>query len=133
MSDISIRMAVRDYECDLQGIVNNAVYLNYFEHARYECLHSLGLDFAALHSEGIDPVVARIEVDYFTPLTPGDEFDVSTRLTRKGRLKFIFDQEITTIRTASIAARARVTAAFLVDGRPDVPPARVLNALEGIL
>ncbi|NLI24182.1 MAG: acyl-CoA thioesterase, partial [Bacteroidales bacterium] len=28
-----LEMEVRDYECDIQGIVNNAVYMNYLEHA----------------------------------------------------------------------------------------------------
>ena len=28
------RMAVRDYECDIEGIVNNANYLHYCEHTR---------------------------------------------------------------------------------------------------
>ena len=31
-----LKMSVRDYECDLQGIVNNAVYQNYLEHARHQ-------------------------------------------------------------------------------------------------
>ncbi|MBU2223338.1 MAG: acyl-CoA thioesterase, partial [Gammaproteobacteria bacterium] len=29
----SVDFKVRDYECDMQGIVNNAVYFNYLEHA----------------------------------------------------------------------------------------------------
>ena len=28
------RLDVRDYECDIQGIVNNANYLHYTEHTR---------------------------------------------------------------------------------------------------
>ena len=38
----TLEMAVRDYECDLQAVVNNAVYQNYLEHARHEYLKSLG-------------------------------------------------------------------------------------------
>ena len=33
-----IALPVRDYECDMQGYVNNAVYQNYLEHARHEYL-----------------------------------------------------------------------------------------------
>ena len=32
------RMEVRDYECDIQGIVNNANYLHYLEHTRHRFL-----------------------------------------------------------------------------------------------
>ena len=31
-----LKMKVRDYECDLQGIVNNANYQHYLEHTRHE-------------------------------------------------------------------------------------------------
>ena len=41
-----LQFEVRDYECDLQGIVNNAVYQNYLEHARHQLLKSIGVDFA---------------------------------------------------------------------------------------
>ena len=30
-----LEMEVRDYECDLQGIVNNANYQHYTEHTRH--------------------------------------------------------------------------------------------------
>ena len=70
--------SVRDYELDLQGIVNNAVYLNYLEHARHEFLKSKGLDFNELHLQGYDAVVVRSEVDYKKSLRSGDEFTVET-------------------------------------------------------
>ena len=36
-----LEMKVRDYECDLQGIVNNANYQHYLEHTRHEFLTSV--------------------------------------------------------------------------------------------
>lgn len=68
------QMAVRDYECDMQGVVNNAVYLHYLEHARHEFLKSLGLDFASLTADGIIVVVVRAEIDYLQSLRSGDLF-----------------------------------------------------------
>ena len=59
-----IEMKVRDYECDLQGVVNNANYQHYFEHARHEFLESVGANFGKLHNEGVDAMVARVEIDY---------------------------------------------------------------------
>ena len=71
--------------CDLQGIVNNAVYLNYLEHARHRQLKSLGIDFAALHERGCDLVVTRSEIDYESPLRSGDRFVVRSRMRRQRR------------------------------------------------
>lgn len=51
-----LNMKVRDYECDLQGIVNNANYQHYIEHTRHEFLLSKGISFADLHARGIDAV-----------------------------------------------------------------------------
>ena len=36
------KFKVRDYECDLQGIVNNANYQHYTEHACHEFFLSRG-------------------------------------------------------------------------------------------
>ena len=90
----SLPMEARDYECDLQGIVNNSVYLNYFEHTRHSFLKSIGLDFHRLHTEGLDAVVRRIEIDYRRSLTGTDEFTSSLRISMKGRLQCVFDQSI---------------------------------------
>ncbi len=46
------RMEVRDYECDIEGIVNNANYLHYMEHTRHLFLKECGLSFADMHATG---------------------------------------------------------------------------------
>jgi acyl-CoA thioester hydrolase len=88
-----LELKVRDYECDLQGIVNNANYQHYYEHTRHEFLIQHDISFAKLHDEGIDFVVARVEMAYKTPLKSGDSFLSVLNLTQEG-LKYTFHQKI---------------------------------------
>ena len=48
-----LEMKVRDYECDMQGIVNNANYQHYLEHARHEFLQSTGTAFVDMREQSI--------------------------------------------------------------------------------
>ena len=117
-----IELEVRDYECDLQGVVNNAVYLNYLEHARHRYLLHAGLDFARLHEQGCDLVLMRAEVDYLAPLRSGDRFVVGSRLGRGGRVRWIFDQEIFRQPGDESVVRARMEGTGVIDGRPRLTP-----------
>ena len=65
---------VRDYECDLQGIVNNANYQHYLEHCRHEFLLAHNISFAELHEKGTDAVVARLTMQFKVPLKSRDEY-----------------------------------------------------------
>ncbi|MDT8399399.1 MAG: thioesterase family protein [Pseudomonadales bacterium] len=119
----SLSMAVRDYECDLQGVVNNAVYQNYLEHARHEFLKAHGIHFADLARQGINLVVVRAELDYRGSLVSGDCFRVSTALRRDSRLKFVFSQEIRHDNSGRIAVAALITGvAVNARGRPFLLP-----------
>ena len=89
-----IEMEVRDYECDIEGIVNNAVYLNYLEHARHLFLREKGFDFAQLSRQGILLVVIRVEVDFLYPLRTGDKFYVTASLERISKLRLGFLQDV---------------------------------------
>ena len=111
-----LTMKVRDYECDLQGIVNNANYQRYLEHTRHEFLHTTGASFARLHDEGIDPVVARINMAFKTPLKSGDEF-VSKLYLRKEGIKYVFYQDIFRLPDGKVSLRATVETVCLIDGR----------------
>ena len=117
-----LTLTVRDYECDLQGVVNNAVYMNYLEHARHEFLLDRGIDFAEVTRQGIHLVVVRAELDYKASLTSGDEFLVRTRFERESKLRIVFCQEIIRQGDQALMLEARITATSLNDqGRPFVP------------
>ncbi len=124
-----LEFVVRDYECDLQGIVNNANFLHYIEHARHQWLESLGIDFAALHQEGVDLVVARIAIDYKYPLRSRDRFVVRSAFQREGTLKVVCNQDIYRMPDQKLIAQARVVAAALQNGRP-VVPAAIIEKME---
>ncbi|KIO77351.1 thioesterase [Pedobacter lusitanus] len=102
-----IQLKVRDYECDIQGIVNNAVYQNYLEHARHEYLHSKNISFKQLTADGIVLMVSRIEMDFKRSLTSGDTFAVKLRIERQGA-KLIFFEDIFNVSDGALYLKAKV-------------------------
>ena len=111
-----LKMKVRDYECDLQGIVNNANYQHYLEHTRHEFLTAAGMSFARLNEEGIDPVVARLTMAFKTPLKSGDEF-LSRLYLKKEGIKYVFYQDIYRASDEKMVIKATVETVCLVNGR----------------
>ena len=111
-----LTLKVRDYECDLQGIVNNANYQHYLEHTRHEFLSSIGVSFAELHKQGIDPVVARINMAFKISLTSGDEF-VSKLYIKKEGIRYIFCQDIFRKSDNKLSVKATVDTVCVVNGR----------------
>lgn len=109
-------MMVRDYECDIEGIVNNANYLHYAEHTRHLFLKQCGLSFAQMHHKGIDAVVARMNLQYKVPLTCDDEFISRLAMTKEG-LRYIFHQDIYRASDEKLCFRAAVEVVCLVNGR----------------
>ena len=88
-----LEMQVRDYEVDVEGIVNNANYLHYLEHTRHEFCRKAGFSFRQMHDEGLDPVATHIDIHYVRSLGLGDSMVSKLWLERKGP-KFIFHQDI---------------------------------------
>jgi acyl-CoA thioester hydrolase len=121
MNDYFLEFDVRDYEVDLQGIVNNAVYQHYLEHTRHVYLASKNIDFARLHEEGKDLLVSRIEIDYKYPLKSRNKFKVTLRIYKEGNLKVIFEQNILRIPDEKLIVKAKVTGVCLRNGKPVRP------------
>lgn len=111
-----LHMKVRDYECDLQGVVNNANYLHYLEYTRHEFLLAAGISFAELHKRGVDPFVARVNLAFKASLVSGDAF-ISRLRIRKERLKYIFYQDIYRASDNRLSVRAAVETVCTMGGR----------------
>ncbi|MCE5347962.1 MAG: acyl-CoA thioesterase [Bacteroidales bacterium] len=124
----STGFAVRDYECDIQGVVNNANYLHYLEHARHEFLISKGISFSKFHEEGIDLIVTRVEIDYKYPLRSLDKFVVCIKIQREGNVRIIFEQDIFRQPDHKLIVNSKVTAIATKNGRP-IRPGDLLSQL----
>lgn len=107
---------VRDYECDLQGVVNNANYQHYMEHTRHEFLESLSENFSALHDRGLDAFVSHVEIDYKTSLRSGDSYVSCLNVYKKG-VKLVFEQDIYRMADGVLAARGKVESVAVLNGK----------------
>ena len=116
METYSLEFSVRDYECDIQGIVNNANYQHYLEHARHEYIKTLGLNFTELHEQGVDMVVAKLEMAFKTPLKSNDAFLVTVTMKKEG-IRWIFLQDILRLPDHKMVVRARVDTVAVVNGK----------------
>lgn len=110
-----IEMKVRDYECDLQGVVNNSNYQHYMEHARHEFLESLGDNFSKMHDDGYDAMVAKVEIVYKQSLKSGDRFWVGINFHKEG-VRLVFDQDIIRVTDNVLIASGKIHSVVVKDG-----------------
>lgn len=101
------RLTVRTYECDEYGHVNNAVYLNYLEHARVEYLDAKSFPYRELRKMGIGVVVTAISIRYRKELLPGDDVVIETEPLKVGGVSGTFTQRI--LRGEDLCAEAEVS------------------------
>ncbi|MBS2537935.1 acyl-CoA thioesterase [Catenulispora sp. NF23] len=90
----SVPVTVRGYELDTQGHLNQAVYLQYTEHARWELLRAAGIGQNDLIAGGIGPVVLEANLKFLRELRGGEEVDVSCELQWAEGKVFQFKQQI---------------------------------------
>ena len=129
--DYELMLQVRDYECDMAGIVNNSVYLNYLEHARHDFLKTMGINFQEILDAGIFPVVARADLSFKTPLKSGDSFAVKIRVEHSG-LKYMFYQDIYRLPDHKLCLKGVVTTVSLINGKLKTTDL-IVNAIEKVV
>ncbi|MET8908783.1 acyl-CoA thioesterase [Micromonospora sp. NPDC004551] len=107
-----VRVTVRGYELDTQGHLNQAVYLQYGEHARWECLRAAGIPQDRLLAGGVGPVALEVTLRYLRELRGGDEVDVSCEFRWGDGKTFQIVQDLT---------------------RPDGTPVATITGVGGLL
>jgi acyl-CoA thioester hydrolase len=94
MADVfTVRIGVRGYEVDRQGHLNQAAYLNYAEHARWEFMRAAGITQDALVASGVGPVTLETTIRLMRELRVGDEVDVSCGFDWDGGRTFRLRQD----------------------------------------
>lgn len=83
---------VRDSELDAQGVVNNANYFTYMEHARHKIAKSIGLNFVEMAKNNQNIFLISSKIDFKYPLKSGEKFYVETTVALEGLVKFAFNQ-----------------------------------------
>lgn len=109
-------MKTRDYECDVQGVVNNANYQHYLEVTRHEFIQSIGESFQAWHDRGLDVMVSKITIHYKASLRGGEEFVSALNVRRQG-VRYVFDQEIHRKSDGQLCVKAEVHCVCVLNGQ----------------
>ncbi|MGG1517734.1 acyl-CoA thioesterase [Paenibacillus oryzisoli] len=90
----SLPIVVRSTEIDVNGHVNNAKYLEYFEWGREEWYEQCGLAYEAFGSMGIQTVTVNINVNYRRECRQSEALIVTCEPEKVGRSSYVLRQEI---------------------------------------
>jgi YbgC/YbaW family acyl-CoA thioester hydrolase len=125
-----VDVAVRGYEVDSFGHVNNAVYLQWLEHARWEMGHRSGLAWVG---QDILPVVRHLTLDYRTETRLGDALRICMWPRSIGQTSFVMGSSIRIVEARqaddprrgklAMAARQAFTCVRRGEGKVSVPDA----------
>ena len=99
-------ITVRYRDLDLQGHVNNAVYLSYLESARLGYYQHAGI-WQPNSGKNTGMVVARIEIDYLAPIFLGQHLQIELAVSRIGTKSLTFEFQFDELPTGVVCARGK--------------------------
>ncbi len=113
---------VRGYELDSFGHVNNANYLSYFEHARWEILNGTDL-LTKLRDQKLFLVVVEANVKYLRELLINDEITIKTTI-RMEPPYMIYKHILFNKNTGRLSSKASIKTLLIDENRlaVDYPP-----------
>lgn len=130
MNTVDTHFTVRSYELDSFGHLNHAVFLNYFEQARFHALEVCDWPVQKVLERGWAIYVVSIEVDYLAEALWGDELTVRTWVGELRGSSMTLEQEAVKA-DGTVSARARVVGAWI---GPNRRPMRMPEDLrEGLM
>lgn len=130
LSNFTTPFKVRSYELDGLGHLNHAVFLNWFEQARFDALQSCGWSPAAIAEHGWSVHVARIEVDFRAECHLGEQLTAFTSVDQLRNSSMVLHQELRKF-DGTTAAEARVVGVWIgAEGRPIRIPDEIRQALQ---
>jgi acyl-CoA thioester hydrolase len=107
-----VRVQVRGYELDINGHLNQAVYLQYAEHARWELVRAAGVSQEKLRAAGLGPVVLETTIRFRRELRDGNQVDVSCAFGWGSGKTFRVSQDIR-LTEGALAAEVRAVGGLL--------------------
>ncbi|GHJ41113.1 thioesterase family protein [Streptomyces sp. TS71-3] len=123
----SVPITVRGYETDTQGHLNQSVYLQYGEHARWALLAAAGIRQQDLVGQGVGPVALETTIRFLRELRAGDETVMSCRFEWGTGKTFRITQILT---KADGTVAAEITA---LGGMLDLRERRMIQDPRGFL
>lgn len=107
-------LKVRFHEVDMLGVCNNAVYINYFEHARLEYVKEAGLiPEGGIFSDGKLFFMVRNEINYRGHSFYDDELDVYSKVTYIKNSSFGYDHMIVRKKSGEVIVDGKGVVVFV--------------------
>ena len=82
-------------DTDAGGVIYYANYLRYFEKSWFEYLAARGLSLLDWQDKGIFFIIKRVEVDYISTASYGEQIQVQTDVSEVTRASFTFYHRVT--------------------------------------
>jgi acyl-CoA thioester hydrolase len=109
-----ITVKVRFHEVDMLGVCNNAVYINFFEHARLEYVKEAGLmPEGEIFSDGRLFFMVRNEINYRRHSFYDDELDVYSKVSYIKNSSFGYDHIIVKKKTGEVIVDGKGVVVFV--------------------
>ncbi|MFC1576455.1 acyl-CoA thioesterase [Candidatus Omnitrophota bacterium] len=128
MKSHKTELRVRYEETDRMGVVYYAKYLIWFEVARTELFHKLGLPYTQLEAQGVRLMVASAACNYKAPATYDDLVTVETEISEVKNTSLAFTYKVS--RGETLLATGSTTHVFTdTRGKPMRIPGKVKEVL----